>query len=402
MATPLTLPPELQGPAPAPPVRDRVIVQKAPPKSQLAPRASFKSRHHWIGASFVVTVLLPAAIVAIYLYLIALPQFASTVAFSVRDDSSSASLDLLGGLTDLSGSASKDADVLYAYLHSQQIVTEVGENVNLDAVWAVSSDPVFTLSPDATIEDMHRYWQRMIHVAYDSNAGLIQIRANAFRPDDAKHIAQAVLDQSKQLINTIADITKSDTMRLAEAEVMTATENLNTARAALSDFRTTHQILDPQADIAGRLGLLNSLQAQKAQALIDYDLLLSTQTRAGDPRLDLAQRRIEVVEGLIVKERNTWGTSAEIAYATLMSQFEALSVDVEFAQTAYVASRANFETAKADTSRTQKYLAAHITPTRAERSEYPRRLTLLSLIAGGLAVMWSIGLLLYYSIRDRR
>ncbi|MEO0358602.1 MAG: sugar transporter, partial [Pseudomonadota bacterium] len=69
---------------------------------------------------------------------------------------------------------------------------------------------------------------------------------------------------------------------------------------------------------------------------------------------------------------------------------------------AYVAARASFDTAIADANRTTKYVAAHVPPTRAERSEYPQKLLWLASISATLALIWSIGLLVYYSVRDRR
>ena len=49
-----------------------------------------------------------------------------------------------------------------------------------------------------------------------------------------------------------------------------------------------------------------------------------------------------------------------------------------------------------------RYLAAHITPTVAQRSLEPSRPWLLALGAGLAFVLWSILILVYYSVRDRR
>ena len=48
------------------------------------------------------------------------------------------------------------------------------------------------------------------------------------------------------------------------------------------------------------------------------------------------------------------------------------------------------------------YLAAHVLPTLAERAEYPRRELLLSMIGLFLLLGWSIMVLVYYALRDRR
>ena len=46
-------------------------------------------------------------------------------------------------------------------------------------------------------------------------------------------------------------------------------------RQRLADFRRANRIVDPSADAAGQMGLLNALQAELAQALVERDVLLS-------------------------------------------------------------------------------------------------------------------------------
>ena len=41
-------------------------------------------------------------------------------------------------------------------------------------------------------------------------------------------------------------------------------------------------------------------------------------------------------------------------------------------------------------------------PTLAESSRFPKRITQLAVIGVFLAMLWSIGVLIYYSMRDRR
>ena len=85
-----------------------------------------------------------------------------------------------------------------------------------------------------------------------------------------------------------------------------------------------------------------------------------------------------------------------------MGEYEALSVDLEFAQEAYTAARVAYDTARNEARRQSRYLAAHITPTRAERAEYPQRFTIWGLTGLFLFMAWSIGVLVAYALKDRR
>ena len=56
---------------------------------------------------------MPALVTAFYLWTRAADQYASDVAFSVRTEEKGSAIELLGGITELSGSSSSDTDILY-------------------------------------------------------------------------------------------------------------------------------------------------------------------------------------------------------------------------------------------------------------------------------------------------
>ncbi len=366
-------------------------------------------RRHWgILASFVLAVLLPFAVAGWYLHERAADQFASTVGFSVRKEEFNSPVDMLGGIAKLSGSSSSDTDILYKFIQSQELVAAVDRDLDLRALYSKpENDPVFSFDPDGSIEDLVDYWQRMVKISYDAGTGLIELRIMAFAPEDAQTIAQAIFDKSSVMINELSAIAREDATRYAREELARAEAQLKTAREALTRFRATNQIVDPTADIQGQMGLLTTLQQQLAEALIEKDLLLET-TRANDPRLAQVNRRIAVIRGRISQERRKFGVKGEGQgsededYATLIAEFERLSADREFAEQAHVAARAAYETALADAQRKSRYLAAYIKPTLAETPQYPQRSLLLALVGLFLLGFWAVGLLIYYSLRDRR
>ena len=55
------------------------------------------------------------------------------------------------------------------------------------------------------------------------------------------------------------------------------------------------------------MGVLNNLQQQLAESLIEFDILSET-TKRSDPRLQQAERRIEVIQSRIEEERATFAT----------------------------------------------------------------------------------------------
>ncbi|GGO59955.1 capsular polysaccharide transport system permease protein [Roseovarius pacificus] len=367
-----------------------------------------RPRHYGILASFVILVLVPFVLCVFYLFVIADDQYASRVGFAVRSEEINSAQDLLGGISSsLSGTSSSDADILYEFIQSQNLVERVNADLDLVTMYTVPSfDPVFAYHPTGQIEDLAEYWKRMVQVSYDSNTGLIALRVNAFRAEDARAIAERIVAESTRLINDLSAIARQDATRYARAELELSLERLKGARETLTQFRSRTQLVDPSADIQGQMGLLNSLEAQLAEANIELNLLLET-SREGDPRVSQARRRIAVITNLIEEERTKFGfggtTRADgTDYSTLVGEFERLMVDLEYAEKSYLAAQTALDTALAEAQRQSRYLATYTNPTMAQSSRYPKRF-LLSVIAGAVLLLsWALLVLVYYSLRDRR
>jgi capsular polysaccharide transport system permease protein len=355
-------------------------------------------------ASFLIGVGLPLAVVAAYLLLRAEDQFVSTVGFSVRTEEAPSAIDMFGGFTGLSASSSSDTDILYSFIQSQDMVASIDADLDLREAYSRrhARDPVFGFDPSGSIEDLVSYWNRMARVSYDANSGLIELQVRAFDAKEAQAIAAAVFAKSSALINTLSDVARQDSTAYAKADLDDAAIALKSARAALTAFRAETQIVDPSADVQGQMGLLTTLQAQLAEEYIRGDLLRQ-QSQPSDPRIAQSDQRAAVIEQRIVEERKKLGGGgAGQDYASLVAEFERMAVDQEFAEQAYTAARGAYDLARAEARRQTRYLAAHIQPTLAERSTVPDPVAILGLTALFLTLGWSIIILVYYSVNDRK
>lgn len=392
--------------------------------------------------SFTLFVLIPSAITGIYLYTIAADQYASKVGFSVQREDTNSPLEVLGGLTNLSNSSSSDTDILYEFLQSQKLVADIDAELDLRAMWSKPAasldegdldpvtlwtratndvegdldlraiwsrpaiDVVFAIAPDASIEDLVHYWNRMVRISYGAGSGLIEVEVLAFTAEDATAISRTLFDKSSEMINQLSDIARQDAISYANEELEEAIERLKEARAVVTRFRNVHQIVNPEIDIQTQAGLIGNLQTQKAQTLIDIDLLRDGNISATDPRLVQATRRLRVIENRIAAERQKLGVGGQgetgTAFADLLGDYERLVVDREFAESAYVSALATRDAALAESRRKTRYLAAYMLPTEAETPEYPKRLTLLGLVTLFLLLTWSVTVLVISSVRDRR
>lgn len=352
----------------------------------------------------------PLAAAVYYLYEVAEDQYASNFGFAVRSEEIDAAQSLLGGLSSTltGGNSSSDTDILYEFIQSQTMVEKIDAQLDLYKIYSrPERDIVFAFDPEKPLEELVDYWHRMVTISYATGSGMLQVRVKAFTPEDTYAVAQAIVAESTVMINELSAIAREDATRYAREDLEIAVERLKKAREALTRFRSETRIVDPNADIQGQMGLLNSLEEQLATAIIELNLLMDT-ARDNDPRVEQASRRIAVIEGLIEKERQKFGMGGTSRiddgrdYSTLVGEFERLMVDLEYAQESYLAAQTVLDTAQAEAQRQSRYLATFVKPSKPQSAQYPER-ELLSLFAFGvLFLIWSIGVLIYYSLRDRR
>lgn len=356
-------------------------------------------------ASFVLLVLLPTAVWAWYLWARAADQYTSTVGFSVRKEEGAPAMDMFGGLFGSASSTASDTDILYDFIRSPDVVARVDADLNIREMFSRDwpRDFVFAFDPKGTIEDLTEYWRRQIKIYYDDSSGIITVRTSAFSPADAKAIADEIFRESEQVVNGLSDHARADATRQAEAELDKARGVLTDARQAMTAFRVKTRIVDPTADIGAQMSIMTALQSQLAEAQVQLDTLRQN-ARPQDQRVLQAEKRIASLESQIENERKKFGgeTAEGANYAQLMADYERLKVDLEFAEGAHQTARVAYEASLASAQRQTRYLAAHISPTAAERSLEPDRPWLLGIGAALAFVLWSILTLVYYSIRDRR
>ncbi len=366
-----------------------------------------KRRHVGLALSLLLVIGGPVLLTTTYLMVFAQPQYASKVGFTIRQEETGSASDLLGGLGSMLGaSAQSHADLLFEFVQSQEIIENISEDFDLighySQTW--SQDPVFSIWPEATIEDMLWFWGRMVRVSYDKASGLLQIQVRARDPQTAQYLAQRIVAESEEMINRLNSAARLDATRNAEADLEASLERLRAARQALAEFRARTQIVDPQADISGRMGVLGNLQEQLASALVDYDLVSQTADE-NDPRLRQLQRRIDVVRNRIREERESFTqqdiTVDDTDYPQLIAQFESLQVDQTFAESTYQAALTAFDSARSNASRQHMYLANFIQPTLAQRAQYPQSTLIIGLTFFFALMFWDIMALVYYSLRDR-
>lgn len=375
-------------------------------RAYAAPRGGAGHRRHrkiLSPALFVMLVLLPIAAIAGYLYYIATDQYSSEAAFSIRSEQGGGvSQGILGIVTSIGGTGSaQDTDLLYDYIRSQAIVEEVDKKLDLHKIWAQrGEDRLLSLPADAPIEEMVRYWKRMVTVSNESRNGTLRIEVRAFTPEDAQRILMEILSASSHLINQLSTEAREDTLRLSSELVTETRDQLQDIRLKLTDFRRTNQIVTPELEAQTRSGLIATLQGRIADAQVERDSILAY-ANPNDPRIQNIDNRIASLRSQLEQERDSLLQSGKESAVDVFGVYEGLLVDQELMNTAYGQALAAQAMAHTEARRQARYVAVHIPPSLAQTPLYPRRLRLVLVSALLLTLLWSIATLFYQNARDR-
>jgi capsular polysaccharide transport system permease protein len=373
-------------------------------------RARPKLRHYAALASFVLAVVLPTLATVGYLYTRAADQYASTVAFSIRNGESVAPMSgILGAFAQQVSSGAADAEIVYEFVRSQKMIEAAQAALPLAAMYnRPERDVVFRLGENRPVEDVVDYWNGMTDVAFDPSTGIVRFEARAFTPADARRIADFVLAESTRIVNELSEQAREDSIRVARGAVTEAEERLREARRGMREFRNVQQEVDPTENASATLGLVAALGQELARAQVELDSELQL-VGERSPRVTQLRQRIASLEKQIAQERSRLGAGADAAasgeegrFASVISEYEERKVDLEFAQNAYTSALGAFEQAQIEARRQSRFLAPHIEPTLSMAPQYPQRALLSLATLGLLTVAWAVVVLVVYNVKERR
>ena len=393
---------------PSPPKSDTSAESHPSTKPTVKPvagPAKVRPRHRRIVWSFVFCVLLPFTTSSVYLWGVARDQFISSLSFSVRTESMQSALDFLGGFSNMTGNSTNDVDIIKQFIESQDLVRHMEAKHHVSEAFSKGwpSDFIFAYNPNGTLEDLHKYWSRNVRIS--TSSGLITLSVRTYDPQRSREIILAIFDASKELINHLSQEARDDATRFTREDLQKAENRLRIARDEITQFRLRSKIVDPMASLQAEIGILASLQAQLAEALVQKELLTKTSGEQ-DPRVNEINRKIDALRIQIDLEQQKFSQSgknnSQGDYATLFSQYERLAAERQFAEETYRAAMVAHDVALTEAKMNSRYLAMHVQPTLAEKSLFPDRAVQAAVTGLFLVLVWSVGLLIYYSIRDRR
>ncbi len=351
---------------------------------------------------FLLVVVLPTALAALYFGLIASDRFVSEATFVVRSAKSPLGGGL-GSLLQMVGISRSDDDTysVQEYMLSRDAVAALSKRLALRDMFNRPEADFAARYPNALYgtsdEELFQYYKSRVEAVYSRTTALTTLKVQAFRADDALAISRTLLDLGEELVNRMNERIRNDAVRFAEGEVARSQERLVEAQIAITEFRNRELMLDPSksslivAELIGRLS--TELAASTAQ-------LREVQASSpNSPQIPGLQRRIAALEGQITLERQRVSNASD-GLAEKIAGYERLNLQREFAVKALASAVTSLELARNEARRQQLYLERVVEPAMSDHAEEPRRLRSVAVTFGSCMLLFFVGWLIMAGVRE--
>lgn len=353
---------------------------------------------------FSLAVVLPTFLSICYFGFYASDIYVSECSFVVRSPNKKSAPSGLGALLSGAGAgassfahASEDSSVVSDYITSRDALQFLQEKMDLKAAWQSSKIDIFhrfnPLGWDNSQEALFEYYPARVS-SHQEMTGITTVTVSAFRPEMAYQINELLLLEGEKLVNAMNERARKDLVRFAENEVRVAEDKAKAAALALSNYRNTEAVVDPEKQTQIHFEQISRLQEEliKTKAQLTQ-LKVFSPKNPHPPALEL---KVQTLENEIAQETEkiTGGTDS---LASKAAQYERLALEREFADKQLAAALSSLESARNEAQRQQLYLETISKPNLPDEAILPKRLRgvattiVLSLIAWGILSMLLAG-----------
>ncbi len=339
----------------------------------------------------------PTVLSALYYGLVATPRYESETELIVRGIHGNRAAPGLESLMQAFGIArsSDDANVLLEYLGSRDSVAELEKALPLRRIYGrEEADPLSRfprLFFGDSFERLYWYYGDRVRAAADSDTGIITVKAQAFRPEDAQAIARQLLSQAEVLVNAMNARLEADTVQAAETVVAEATKAVLESHEEVTRFRNAEAVVDPSQNAVAQLGTISDLSEQVDRVLAQISE--TSRMSPSSPAVAGLKAKADALTAQIAAEQKALAGSHS-AVADKVSTYERLILLRNLADMSLEAATASLTSARADARRQHVYVEVIAAPNLPDEATQPKRLrsvaTAFAVSAAGFAVFWLV------------
>jgi capsular polysaccharide transport system permease protein len=335
-------------------------------------RTSFFGRYNL----FVLTVVVPCFLSAIYLFLIASDRYVSEAQFIVRSAAGSGYETAQTMVESRGLSKAKDETfVVGKYIESRDALDWLVKNEDLRSVFSRPEADFLNRFPNFftrdTRESYYKYYKRMVTSDIDESTGISTISVVAFTPEDAHRLSAALLRSAEELINRINERAEKDAVGYADKDVERAHGRVADVERRLQQFRGEAGFVDAQHESTAALQTITRLSTELAQ--IQTSLQQQQVLTPNSPALASLREKAKSYQDEISR-RKLAIAGDNVSIASKMATYDGLMLEKTIAEKALASAENNRLLAQQSATQQHLYLQTVVEPNMADIPTYPRRI----------------------------
>ncbi|RVT41030.1 hypothetical protein [Sphingobium algorifonticola] len=355
-----------------------------------------------LGAIFHLCVSLPTACALLYFGIFASDVYLSESQFVVRSPDKQAPTGL-GILLKSSGFGNAGDEIFAAqsYVSSRDALAELNRRGAIEQAYTRADISIFdrygSLGQTRSFENLYKYFRKKVEIEHESASTITKMTVRAYSAEDAFRINLRLLELSEGLVNRLSERARADLIRFAEAEVEDAEKKAASAALALSRYRNSEGIIDPEQQATVQLQMVSKLQDEMISTKMQ--LLQLRAFTPENPQISVLDVRVRELSQEIDRQLGK-AAGDQKSLSSAVAQYQRLQLESQFADKQLAGAMASFESAKNDARRKQAYVERIVQPNKPDMPREPRRMRgILATFALGL-VTWGILSMLLVGVRE--
>ena len=379
--------------------------------------------------SFLLIVVLPTLFAFTYFGFIASDQYQSDADYVIKTQSGGdATPSGLSGIMGMMGGghgnsmAMGDSAMVEAYVGSDQILRDLSGEIDLRAIYSsreidwfsrLKSMPEFfkqiagrktrrTTAFEISDEDLLKYWKTKVQVLPGEAPGTSKLSVLAFTPEDAKNIADHVIQLGERLVNKISERAMKDAVVYAQREVDLAHDRAMKAFDDLQGFQTRAKEVDPTGYVQARSAIQGKMEGDLTTLQTQMEALRKILPEEAPGIQQMRNQVSALQEQLMVEKNRSTTVSNGKSAAEIINEFAKHQLETEFASKDYLSALQALETARINATRQNRYLEAFDLSQLPDKPALPNRwYDIVSVLALSL-LLWGVWTLFIAGVKEHQ
>nr|WP_141081321.1 capsule biosynthesis protein [Campylobacter sp. P0209] len=323
------------------------------------------------------TVIYIMIVVIFYYTFIAADRYVSNVSLSVKstDGGSPVSLSGIESLVGVASSSTEDIKLLQEYIKSFDMLQKLDEKINLRSLYEKQKiDLFFRIYSSTSKESYLKYYRDRIHILFDDTTGLLNVAVEGFSPEDARNISAAILEECERFINEISHNIAREQLRFAQGELESAKQKYKDAKNELLAFQNEYGVFDPQSLAKTKAGFITEIELQISKKETELNTMRSY-LNDNAPEIAALKAELRAHREQLEKERRKVASNAsQDKLNDVVAQFEALYLNLSFAEDVYKTAITAVETTRIEIGRKAKQVVVIQSPYVPDSAAYPNKM----------------------------